>query len=467
MTGIWTSDKAEFATKGESSDNWIANGVSIDTRTLEKGDLFVALRGPNFDGHDFVQDAFLKGAVAAVVERDTEGIFLKVRDTSLALDALGRAARERTRATIIAVTGSVGKTGCKEALKFTLSHQASTSASICNLNNHFGVPLSLSRMPEETVYGVFEIGMNHPGEISPLSCLVRPHVALITTVELAHSKFFENEDAIADAKAEIFDGLEENGTVILNRDNKYFHHLSQTARKTGVKKIVSFGIFKEADFKLLEVEPDEAGRVIKANLSGKIHSYRLGLPGSHWALNSLGVLATISASGGDVIAAANLFEEMQVPSGRGNHHVLQVKGGSVTLIDDSYNASPVSMKAAIEVLSETKPSNAGRRIAVLGDMLELGKKSIKLHVGLVDVLEEKGIDLVFTFGDKMEFLAKSLPPSMRAGHAKAINQLEKMIIEAIQPGDVLVVKGSSGNRMGNIIKALIEMDQNRFVEGLR
>ena len=460
MIPLWTSAQVEHVTQGRSSGEWIASGVSIDSRTLEDGDLFVALQGPNFEGHDFVSDALSRGAAAAIVDKDNEGSIVKVEDTLIALEDLGRAARERTGATIIAVTGSVGKTGSKDALKFALSRQAKTSANTGSLNNHLGVPLSLSRMPANTAYGIFELGMNHPGEIDPLSKMVRPHVALITTVEAVHIEFFDSDEAIADAKAEIFAGLELDGIVVLNCDNKHFHRLAATARAMGITKIIGFGALGEADFRLLEAVPNNGGTLVKADLAGTELTYHLAVSGRHWVLNSLGVLAAIAAAGGDIRNAAIALGEMEAGKGRGALHMLHTANGKFTLIDESYNASPVSMKAAIEVLGETKPGIGGRRIAVFGDMLELGSESALHHAGLAGVLEKEAIDLVFTAGAQMANLAKALDPLMSAGHAKNMSILKSMVLEEIQPGDVVVVKGSAGSNAGVIVQALLDLNLN-------
>jgi UDP-N-acetylmuramoyl-tripeptide--D-alanyl-D-alanine ligase len=459
MIPLWTSAQAERATQGRASRDWIASGVSIDSRTLEDGDLFVALHGPNYDGHDFISDAFSRGAAAAIVDKNNEGSVLKVEDTMIALESLGRAARKRTGATIIAVTGSVGKTGSKDALGFALSRQAKTYANTGSLNNHWGVPLSLSRMPPKTTFGIFELGMNHPGEIFPLSKLVRPHVALITTVEAVHSEFFESDEDIADAKAEIFAGLDSNGIVVLNFDNKHFHRLAATAQAMGITNIISFGAGRDADFRLLDADPNETGTVVHADLGGEVLTYHLSIAGLHWVYNSLGVLAAVAAAGGDFRAAAVDLGELKAGKGRGAFHVLRTTNGEFTLIDESYNASPVSMKAAIEVLGRAKPASGGRRIAVLGDMLELGQKSAQLHAGLADVLKKEAIDLVFTAGDQMANLAKALGPKMSAGHVKHMSILKAMVLEAIQAGDVIVVKGSAGSNTGIIVNALLALNQ--------
>ncbi len=457
---LWTSKEAEQATGGHTTSDWSAGGVSIDTRTLEEGDLFIALHGPNFDGHDFVADALAKGAAACVVDADIKGeAILKVDDTMTALEALGRASRDRSESVIIAVTGSVGKTGSKEALKLVLSRQGKTSASEGSLNNHWGVPLSLSRMQVGTAYGVFEMGMNHPGEIHPLSRMVRPHVALITTVEAVHSEFFDSDEAIADAKAEIFAGLEPGGAAVLNRDNRHFHRLATAARAKGIDRIVGFGTWDEADYRLLDAVTESGGTVIRANLGGVILTYRLAIAGRHWVVNSLGVLAAVATAGGDVAAAAAALGDLEAPKGRGCFHLIHTVAGEMTLIDESYNASPVSMRAAIEVLGQTNPGHGGRRIAVLGDMLELGENSAQHHSALVDALVGEGTDLVFTAGRDMAHLSDALEPAMRGGHALNTELLQPMVMEAVGPGDVIVVKGSLGSKTGRIVEALLSLDE--------
>ncbi len=459
---LWTSKEAVEATGGTSTTDWSATGVSIDTRTIKTGDLFVALHGPNFDGNDFAADALSNGAAAAIVDQylDHEAFLLKVEDTMAALEALGRAARARTQAAIIAVTGSVGKTGSKEALKHVLSHQGEATASEGSLNNHWGVPLSLSRMHAQTDYGIFELGMNHPGEINPLSRMVRPHVALITTVEAVHSAYFDSDEAIADAKAEIFSGLEPGGAAILNRDNRHFHRLAAAARAKRIERIIGFGTWEEADFRLLNAVPDNGGTIIRADLGGALSTYRLAMPGDHWVVNSLGVLAAVAAAGGNVSDAAETLGEMQAPKGRGRFHLIHYGGGEITLIDESYNASPVSMRAAISVLGQTEPGRGGRRIAVLGDMLELDDKAPELHAGLADTLVGEKIDLVFTAGPNMAHLSDALDPNMRGGHTGNSELLAPLVIEAVSAGDVVVVKGSAGSKTGLIVKAILALDDN-------
>lgn len=465
---LWNAREVATATSAQLTADWQASGISIDTRSLKEGDLFIALHGPNFDGHDFVSDALARGAVAALIDTPFDvGEVLRVDDTMAALESLGRAGRQRSQACIIAVTGSVGKTGSKEALKAVLCGQGKTHASMGSQNNHWGVPLSLSRMDRDAAFGIFEIGMNHPGEINPLSRMVRPNVALITNVEAVHGAFFDSEEAIADAKAEIFAGLVPGGAVVLNRDNKHFLRLRAAARAKGIDRIISFGTWDEADFRLRDAVADNGGTVIRADLGGASLTYRLAIAGHHWVINSLGVLATVAAAGGNVRQAAEDLGALEAPSGRGRFHLITMGGGEITLIDESYNASPVSMGAALDVLGHTQPAAGGRRIAVLGDMLELGEGSVRLHVALAEVLQSAGVDLVFTAGPDMAHLSEALNPDMRGGHASTSELLLPMVMEALNPGDVVIVKGSAGSNTGFIVQALLGLGQNsqRTVNG--
>jgi len=457
---LWTSEDAETATGGSASGSWAATGVSIDNRTLVPGDLFVAIKGPNFDGHKFAAAAIAAGAAAVVIDHvpgdlgDTAPL-LRVADTLQALRDLAVAARARTSARIIAVTGSVGKTGSKEALKFVLSRQALTSASEGSLNNHWGLPLSLSRLPQRATFGVFEMGMNHPGEIAPLSKMARPHVVLITNVEAVHSAYFESVEEIANAKAEIFAGVEPGGMAVLNRDNEHFHRLSEAARKCGLDRVIGFGVSEDASFRLIEETPDADGSSVTVDIDGNVTTYRLAIAGHHWVMNSLGVLAAVAAAGGNVSEAARSFADLSAPRGRGRIHHIAVGGHAFTLIDESYNASPVSMNAAFEVLSQTTTGPGGRRIAVLGDMLELGENSVERHVGLAASLERNGVDLVFTAGSDMAHLYDAVAAEMRGGRAENSEALLPVVMSAIKAGDVVMVKGSLGSRTGLIVDALL------------
>src|SRR5579885_2019350 len=414
MTPLWTAAAAECATAGRSNRDWTASGVSIDSRTVAPGDLFVALAGPRFDGHDYAAQALAKGAAAAVVSRVPENVptdapLLRVADTQAALEGLGAMARRRTGAVVVGVTGSVGKTGTKEALRRAFERQGASFASAGSLNNQWGVPLSLARMPRETVYGVFEMGMNHPGEIDALTRLVRPHVAVITTVEPAHLGFFPSVEAIADAKAEIFAGVEPGGSAILNRDNPHFARLERAAHARSIERIIGFGAAEAAEARLLDCRIEASGSAVQASILGETVGYSLPVAGRHWVMNSLAVLAAVKALGADLETAAAALARMPGLPGRGLRRSLAWKGGSIELIDESYNANPASMRAAIAVLGATSPGPGGRRIAVLGEMRELGSEASRLHAELAAPLAASGIDLVFTVGEEMAHLQAALP----------------------------------------------------------
>ncbi len=460
---LWTAEQAIAATGGTCEVSFAARGVSIDSRHTEPGDLFIALRGPRFDGHDFVADALNRGAVAALVDHAPAGVadsapLLVGGDTFDALNRLGVAARARGRARIVAVTGSVGKTGTKEALRTVLSRQGPTAASEGSLNNHWGLPLSLARMVGDERFGVFEMGMNHPGEIAPLSRLARPHVALILTVEAVHSAFFGGIEDIADAKAEIFCGLEGDGTAVLNRDNGQYDRLAAAARARGVGSILTFGAHPGADVRVLETRSGPTGACIQASVAGAPLSYEIGIAGHHWVTNSLAVLAVVEAVGGDVERAARDLSEARAPEGRGARSRVHVPGGHFELIDESYNASPVSMQAALAVLGQAPVAGNGRRIAVLGDMLELGTVAAARHVELADVLKENGIVLVFTAGSEMAHLWLALPSPLLGGHAADSSTLAPLVKASVGPDDLVMVKGSAGSRMGVIVGALAALD---------
>ncbi|MBF0393334.1 MAG: UDP-N-acetylmuramoylalanyl-D-glutamyl-2,6-diaminopimelate--D-alanyl-D-alanine ligase [Alphaproteobacteria bacterium] len=460
MTVLWTRNEAAKATGGRHGDaDWAATGVSIDSRTLKPGDLFVALAGPNFDGHEYVAAALAAGAAAALVHRIPEGCdtarLLIVPDTLAGLGALGAFARARTSARIIGVTGSVGKTSAKEMLKRVLSDQGATHASEGSLNNHWGVPLSLARMPADCAFAILEMGMNHAGELTPLSLLARPHVAVVTTVEAVHCEFFASIAEIADAKAEIFAGLEAGGTVVLNRDNPFFERLSAAARAAGAGRVDSFGWHIESAARLLDCALDPKNSSVFALVGDDTVAYRLSVPGLQWVMNSLCVLLAARAAGADLARAAASLAHMQPPHGRGERFCLALPGGSVEIIDESYNASPVSMRAAFHTLALAKPAKGARRIAVLGDMLELGAHAESLHASLAAPLAERGIDLVFTAGAHMRTLHEALPPSLRGGHADSSDLLAPRVKASLLPGDVVMVKGSAGSRMGRVVKVLL------------
>ena len=457
---LWTAAEAAAATSGRNTAEWVAAGVSIDSRTLEYNDLFVALEGPNQDGHNYVAAALKAGAAAAIVRRIPDGLpggapLLLVDDTLEALNRLGEAARQRVGADLIAVTGSVGKTGTKEALRHCLGEQGPTHASAGSYNNHWGVPLSLARMPQDTQFGIFEVGMNHPGEILPLTRMIRPDVAIITTVEGVHIENFSSLRAIADAKAEIFAGMSPDGTAILNRDNPHFTYLAERARAAGVENVWGFGSHAEANVRLVNFVLHPTCSCVSADIDGQAITYKVGSPGRHWVMNSLAVLAAAKAVDADLGVTGLALATMTPPQGRGRRHHLDIANGAIELIDDSYNASPVSMRAAFETLSATNTGARGRRIAVLGDMLELGEQSAAMHAALAEDIAGADIDLVFTAGTAMQVLFDNLPLKLRGQHAADADLLAQILLPALRTGDVVLVKGSHGSRMGQVVAALM------------
>jgi UDP-N-acetylmuramoyl-tripeptide--D-alanyl-D-alanine ligase len=435
-------------------------GISIDSRTLAPGEAYFAIRGDVHDGHAFVDAALKAGAALAVVEaakRDdfaADAPLMIVEDVLAALCDLARASRARLSAQVIAVTGSVGKTSTKEALRSVLAAQGKTHASVASFNNHWGVPLSLARCPADARFAVFEIGMNHAGEIAPLVKIVRPHIAIITTVEPVHLEFFSGVEAIADAKAEIFEGVEPGGAVVLNRDNAQFARLRQRAGKLGIARIVSFGADEKADARLLDVALHPTCSAVHAGILGHELTYKLAMPGRHMAMNSLAVLAASSLAGADLALAGLALSQAQPAAGRGVRHVLTVPNGEATLIDESYNANPASMAAALNVLGQAETGAQGRRIAVLGDMLELGTGSADLHRGLTGPINANAIDMVFCCGPLMRNLWDALSSGRRGGYAEGSGALESQVVAAIRAGDVIMVKGSLGSRMKVIVTAL-------------
>jgi UDP-N-acetylmuramoyl-tripeptide--D-alanyl-D-alanine ligase len=439
-------------------------GLSIDSRTVAKGEAYFAIKGDVHDGHAFVEAALRNGAAVAVVEQAQAEKFasglplLVVPDVLDGIRALARASRARLKAQVIAVTGSVGKTSTKEALRCVLAAQGDTHASVASFNNHWGVPLSLARCPAGMAYAVFEIGMNHAGEIEPLVQMVRPHVAVITTIEPVHLEFFDSIEAIADAKAEIFSGVEPGGAAVLNLDNSQFARLRDAARNAGVNRIVTFGEHERADARLLDVSLHATCSAVHANILGHDVTYKLGVPGIHMAINSLAALAAASLAGADMARSALALSQMQAPAGRGVRLRLGVAGGEALLIDESYNANPASMRAAMSVLGKAGIGAGGRRIAVLGDMLELGPTGAEMHAALAESLRENGIDLVFCCGPLMRSLWEALPSNRRGGYADSSATLESDVAFALRAGDALMIKGSLGSKMKLIVEAL----QRRF-----
>ena len=459
---LWTVEQMAAAMRAARAGSLPGSvpGISIDTRTIASGEAFFAIKGDNRDGHDFVADAIEAGAGLAIVaaaERDRfpEKVpLLVVPDVLDGLRDLARAARARSQASIIGVTGSVGKTGTKEALRLALGESGETHASAASYNNHWGVPLSLARCPDSARYAVLEMGMNHAGEIEPLTRLVRPDVAIVTAVEPVHLEFFGSIGAIADAKAEIFLGLGHGGAAVINRDNRQFARLERRARNAGVERIVTFGEHARASARLLKCSLQSESSTVVARILGTEVAYKLGAPGRHLVLNSLAVLATVSLAGADLALAALKLAELRPATGRGSRLTLELPGGTVLLLDESYNANPASMRAALALLGNASVGSRGRRIAVLGDMLELGRRGADLHRELAEVALAHEVDLVFCCGALMRALWETLPSSRKGGYADTSAGLEAQVLAAIQPGDAVMVKGSLGSRMAPIVKAL-------------
>lgn len=465
-TALWTSAAMAEAMRaaGRGALPSDITGISIDSRTLTPGEAYFAIKGDVHDGHDFVEAALKNGAALAVVAKTHADKFaadarlLVVDDVLAGLVDLARASRARLGAKVIAVTGSVGKTSTKEALRAVLGSQGETHASVASFNNHWGVPLSLARCPATVRFAIFEIGMNHAGEIEPLVKMVRPHVAIITTVEPVHLEFFSGIEAIADAKAEIFTGVEPGGAVVLNRDNEQFARLSKNAAAARIERIVSFGSDEKADARLIDVSLQAACSAVRASILGQDITYKIGMPGRHMVMNSLGVLAAASLAGSDLALSALALAQLQPATGRGVRQQLVLTEGTATLIDESYNANPASMAAAITVLGQAAVGPRGRRIAVLGDMLELGATGSDLHRGLAESIRANGIDAVFCCGPLMHNLWEALPSTKKGGYADNSAALEPQVISAVGAGDAIMVKGSLGSRMKLIVTAL----QKRF-----
>ena len=463
---LWTALEAAKATNGRVEGDWQGiSGISIDTRELSPGDLFVALQGENRDGHVFVAQALQSGAGAAMVTHRPDDVpegapLLVVDDTLKALERLGGAARSRTQAKVVAVTGSVGKTSTKEMLRTMLEGQGKTHAATRSFNNHWGVPLTLARMPADTEYAVLEIGMNHPGEIVPLSRLARPDVAMITTVAAVHMAAFSSVEEIADAKAEIFAGLGPEGIAVLNADNAHFARLSAAAVPHEVR---SFGQAGEA-VHLLSAEQVGGVMVVRAELRTVPISFKIGAPGQHFVNNALGALACVQAIGADVARAAMALALWAPPSGRGSRiEILLGPGGmdgSVTLLDESYNANPTSMRAALSVLATADVTHdvgrvaKGRRLAFLGDMLELGPEEEALHEGLAILPEIEDIDRIHCCGPRMKALHDALPTQKRGLYCADSQELARMLAREVDAGDVCMVKGSLGARMAHVVEAI-------------
>ncbi|HET6388466.1 UDP-N-acetylmuramoylalanyl-D-glutamyl-2,6-diaminopimelate--D-alanyl-D-alanine ligase [Hyphomicrobium sp.] len=461
MHPLWSISElsAVLGVEAEGGSGAPITGVSIDTRSLEPGDLFVALIDQR-DGHDFVSAAFKAGAAAALVRESYarqpgDGALFRVPDTLAALEALGVAARKRLSpdARIVGVTGSVGKTGTKEMLRACLSRLGPTHASEKSYNNHWGVPLTLARMPRETKFGVFEIGMNHADEIRPLTKMVRPHAAIITTVEAVHLEHFPSVEAIADAKAEIFEGLPEGGAAIIKFENPHAGRLRATAERLGAKPI-TFGLDVPADVQGLQLTASDGGSDMTVVVGGGSIPVHVAMPGRHIAENALAVAAALHAVGADVRQGLDALASLAPPAGRGARSVLRIGAGEGLLIDESYNANPASMKAALAALAAVPRAKYSRRIAVLGDMLELGSDAQALHTGLKSAVDEADVDLVFACGPHMKGLYDALPAAKKGGYASTSQSIGTALADSLRAGDVVMVKASNGIRLGSVVAAL-------------
>ena len=468
---LWTSADAAKATGGRSTAVWAASGVSIDTRTLQPGELFVALKDVR-DGHDFVAQALEKGAAAALVSRVPDGVspeapLLVVPDVLQALEAMGAYARARTKARVVGVTGSVGKTSTKEMLRAILSGQGATHAAEASYNNHWGVPLTLARMPVDTRFAVIEIGMNHPGEIAPLARLADLDVAMVTTVAPAHLEAFDSVEGIAREKASIFEGLRPGGVAVLNADIGTAEILAAKAAEVGART-VRFGAGADADWRLVEALPGEMATVCRATRKGEPFLYKVSSPGRHFALNALGALAVAEALGADPMIAAHDLGRWIAPAGRGQREriVLDiVEETYVDLIDDAFNANPASMAAALDVLIAARPTDGigrvggGRRIAVLGDMLELGPTEAALHAAIARHPGLQAVATIHCVGPRMKALHAALPRGQRGEWVETATELATRIRSLIDAGDILLVKGSKGSKVSVLVDALRKMGQ--------
>lgn len=458
MTSLWTSEEVAQAL-GVISRSWEATGISIDTRTLKPGDLYIALRGDVHDGHAFVEQAFLKGAVAAIVDCAIEKCAtypqIVVKDTLKALNQLASFARQRTKAILIAVTGSVGKTTTKEMLNHTLQKFAPTFASPASYNNHWGVPLSLASMPRETIYGVFEVGMNHRGEIAPLVALIQPHMSVVTTVAEAHIGLMASRMEIAEEKAEIFSSLPSAALGVIHQDIPEFDIIRKYAFRQGISKIIGFGKSPESDIQLLDYKTDSSASKgqVTILLRGNKISYSLSQPGEHIALNSLIVLSVGEALGLDQKKLIAQLETFSALAGRGKRHMISLKGGEVLLIDNAYNANLTSMQAGLAVFGNIPVQKERHRFVVLGEMLELGDQAQEHHHQLMQEVRKYSIHKVFVAGSSVisDALQNVIPEENIGGYAQDAETLIPQIDKILQPGDVIFVKGSKGSRVSKIV----------------
>ncbi len=463
MTALWTWDKLVRASGGAADGDEPAHditGFSIDTRSIQAGEVFVALKDAR-DGHDFVTSAFKAGAAAALVShsyerRDGDGPLLRVGDPLKGLEAVAHAARARLsrKASVIAVTGSAGKTGTKEMLRACLAPHGKTHAPEKSFNNHWGVPLTLARMPADVSYAVIEIGMNHAGEITPLTAMTRPHIAIVTNVLPVHvGNFSDGEIGVANAKAEIFLGLEPASLAIIPLENTHFARLDAAATAAGAS-VIAFGASSLANPWAKRVVVGQDDTRLTVAIDDVEADYILGAPGRHLAFNSLAVVAVLHALDLDITTALEPLAHIRAPAGRGARATIEIAGGPILLIDESYNANPASMKAALDALALVPRATHPRRVAVLGDMRELGVDAARHHLGLKDAVDAAAADLVFACGEHMRGLFDVLAPHRQAGWGAKSIDIADHVAAALRPGDVVMIKGSLGTNMAPIVSAV-------------
>lgn len=457
MTPLWTARAIAAATGGEASADFSVHGVAFDSREVTKGDLFIAMKGEETDGHKFIDRAIAAGAAGIVCESAIDHPHVRVADSAAALNALGTASRARCHGRIIGVTGSAGKTGTKEALFAALDRFRPGKAhrSVKSYNNHVGVPLSLARMASTADYGVFEMGMNHAGELAALTRMVRPHVAVVTTIAPAHMEFFADEAAIADAKGEIFEGLEPGGTAIIPFDSPHYDRLRAKAQQHAAH-VVSFGLNDGADVRAVDWLPDgQGGSLVTAQVQDALLCFTIAQAGAHWVANSLAVLAAVKAVGGDLPAAGLAFAEMGGLAGRGARHRIGVADGGILLIDESYNANPASMAATI---GQFGSESADRRVAILGAMRELGPGSDDYHAALAAPLVAAGVQFALLVGTEMAPLAKALEGRVDFAHVPDYSVARARLGALIRAGDAVLVKGSNSVGLSHVVAALTNGD---------
>ncbi|MBD8554824.1 UDP-N-acetylmuramoylalanyl-D-glutamyl-2,6-diaminopimelate--D-alanyl-D-alanine ligase [Rhizobium sp. CFBP 8762] len=465
MNWLWTTSDLMAAMQGRPVGALPEGitGIAIDSRAITKGDAFFAIKGDRVDGHNFASMAMANGAALLVVSEGKlpalgklTAPMIVVDDVLHAMERLGCAARDRSAAKIIAVTGSVGKTTTKELLRTALKPLGRVHASVASFNNHWGVPLTLARMPENTEFGIFEIGMNHPGEIRPLTRMVRPHVAIVTNIAPAHIGNFSGIEEIAAAKAEIFEGLVDGGHAIINRDNEMYETLDKAAQEEGVTHIHTFGTNPKADFRMAEFAGSAESSVLWAALGNRTLEVTLGAPGRHVAENALAVLGAVSVLHGNIDQAVHALADFSAGSGRGKRRRLLIGAGSFTLIDESYNANPSSMRAALSLLGGAVPTGDGRRVAVLGDMRELGHQSAALHTDLVQPIADSQADVLFLGGIDIGGLPDHLPETLDVHYRETAQELAPLVVETVRAGDVVMIKASLSVGFGQIVAALLD-----------